>query len=282
MSSQLRSRLEAAGIRPKKGLGQNFLHDPHALATIAKSVGRDEPKSILEIGPGPGALTEHLSELGVPLVAVEKDATLVRFLRDRFQLARHVEILEGDILTTAIPTLFPAGARPSVVGNIPYNISSPIVIRLVEQRRALGSVTLMLQAELAQRLRAPVGSREAGSLTVMLALVAEVRRELRLPPAAFWPRPKVHSEVIQIAWRPDVGLPPGLTLQDVETTVRAGFGQRRKTLRNALRRRWPDEVLHRAALRAGIDLSRRGESLALADWVALASALQGVEAGETG
>lgn len=266
-SDRLRDRLSSFGIRPRRRLGQSFLHERRAIEAIAGAVASDRPPSILEIGPGPGTLTEALATLGPPLVAVEKDRDLVRLLEERFSGRPNVRILEGDILSVRVSSL-EMPPPPSVVGNIPYNISTPILLRLIEQRETIGPATLMLQKELAERLRAPVGSRMAGSLTVLLRLVAEIRRVIGLGPGAFVPPPKVSSEVITLRWRttPAVSVP---SVSDFERVVRCGFGQRRKTLKNALVAGLGPEAAA-AAQRAAIDLSRRAETLTLEEWAGLA------------
>ena len=267
----LRARLDRFGIQAKKRLGQNFLHDEQALAAIAARVDRHDPVGVLEIGPGPASLTDHLVRLDRPLVVVERDPELVRLLESHLAGARAVTIVEGDFLAFDPASAFP-GARPVVVGNIPYNISTPILLHLLGARGSIGPAILMLQAELAERLRAPVGTRAAGSLTVLLALLAEVERVLRLKPGAFTPPPKVSSEVIELRWR-DRPLEEVSSVAAFERLVRAGFGQRRKTLRNALKSVFQPEDIAAAAARAGVSLDRRAEALTLEAWAALERAL---------
>jgi 16S rRNA (adenine1518-N6/adenine1519-N6)-dimethyltransferase len=270
MTTRLRERLRAFGIAPKKHLGQNFLHDPQALASIADAAGAEAPPGIVEIGAGPGTLTDHLARLGVPLLALERDPDLVRLLRAHFEDAPHVEVREADVLRFDFAE-GPAGKPPAVVGNIPYNISTPILLHLLAHRAHLGPVVLMLQAELATRLRAPVGTRASGSLTVLLALHARVERVLSLPPGAFFPAPKVASEVLRIRFRsaPAVAVDP----ERFEMVVRAGFGQRRKTLRNALAARFGKAEVDRLQAESSVDLRRRAEALTLDEWAALTRTL---------
>lgn len=267
----LKERLDKFGIRAKKKFGQNFLHDQNALAAITRAVAAHDPLALIEIGPGPATLTDHLVGLGRPMVAVERDPEMVQLLRTHLASEGHVHIVEGDILRFDLGSAFP-GEAPVVVGNIPYNISSPIILALIEARHRLGPAVLMLQAELAERLRAPIGSRASGSMTVLLGLLGTVRRVLSLPPAAFSPPPKVRSEVIEIVWRTE----PAVEVSSVshfERLVRAGFGQRRKTLRNALKSAFDAEALDPAASEAGVALDRRAETLSLEEWGALERAL---------
>ncbi|MEO1229661.1 MAG: 16S rRNA (adenine(1518)-N(6)/adenine(1519)-N(6))-dimethyltransferase RsmA [Myxococcota bacterium] len=271
MTSQpLRDRLERFGIRPKRRFGQNFLHERSALDRITAAVAEESPDGIIEIGPGPGTLTERLADLGVPLVAVEKDTELVELLGHELRAHPHVRVRAGDILETDLGSLF-TGSRPTVVGNIPYNISTPILLALLRAREQLGAAILMVQAELGERLRASVGSRAAGSLTVLLHQLADVERVLGLAPGAFFPPPKVRSEVLRIRWL-DQGREPVADLRLFEKIVRAGFGQRRKTLRNALKVlgekvEWCEE----RARAVDVNLDRRAETLELAEWRALAN-----------
>ena len=266
-TSSLRTRLEAFGIRPRRRFGQNFLHDPAILACIRNKVEEQEPKRLIEIGPGPGILTDRLAELGVPIVAIEKDTDLVRLLRHHFAHVPNLEIVEGDILETNFSQI-EGPHKPTVVGNIPYNISTPILIHLLRHRAQLSSVILMMQAELAQRLRAEVGTRESGSLTVLFALLSTIERVVSVPGGAFFPPPKVRSEVIKISWRPSPAVPID-SLEAFERTVRGGFNQRRKQLRNALASCWPNMNLEKVAEEADVDISLRAERLRLADWAAL-------------
>lgn len=267
----LRERLERFGLRPKRRFGQNFLHERSALERIAAAVAAEEPTSIVEIGPGPGTLTEELAALGLPLIAIEKDGGMVELLGEELRRFSNLEVREGDVLEAELGGLFP-GQRPVVVGNIPYNISTPIVLALSAARRDIGTAILMVQAELGERLRAPVGSRAAGSITVLLHQLADVERVLGLAPGAFFPPPKVHSEVLRFRWLPE-GREPVADLELFERILRAGFGQRRKTLRNALKSMGREtQWVEATANQVGVDLNRRAETLSLAEWRGLANA----------
>ncbi len=281
MNQPLRERLAAFGIRPRRRFGQNFLHEQGALSRIATAVGSDRP--IVEIGPGPGTLTDALLALGPQVVAVEKDRDMVRLLRAHFAAEPRLTVVEGDVLELAFEDL-PGASKPTVVGNLPYNISSPILLHLLRQRAKIGPAIVMLQAELAERLAAPVGSRAAGSLTVLFSATATVQRLFELGPGAFFPPPKVRSAVVRISWR---DLCSDRELEVLEKVVRAGFSQRRKTLRNALRgledaepssakpdlERLDGSRIGRAAEAIDLDLDRRAESLSLPEWRALSAAL---------
>jgi 16S rRNA (adenine1518-N6/adenine1519-N6)-dimethyltransferase len=210
-------------------LGQNFLHDRNVIRKIVALV-RAFPPPYLEIGPGLGALTGPLAESGIPVVAVEVDRGLAAHLRDRFA-GTAVEILEADFLSVDGPSLrrrFPRGG--TVVGNLPYSISSPAVLRLIELRALFPRAVLMLQREMAERLCAKPGGKEYGILSVYLSVLSEVRREFPVGRGCFHPSPEVDSAVVTVRFFGD--FPDGL-MDALRTVVRAAFARRRKTLRNA-------------------------------------------------
>lgn len=256
-------------MRAKKRYGQHFLE----AAWAAKLVAAIEPgidDRFLEIGPGPGALTLRLAPRVARLTAIELDAAMVDALRPR--LPDNVVLVHADFLEFDLSTL--ASERPfRVAGNLPYNVSSPIIFALLEAHRTLGGVvdaTLMLQREVAARMYARPGTRDYGVLSIFTQLHADVRPVLALPPGAFRPMPKVHSSVVNLRFRP-----PAVRVPDeaaFEAMVRTVFMQRRKTLGNALRpyavSRNRDPAAALAA--AGIDPRRRPETLQLTDLARLA------------
>jgi len=265
-----RRLLETLGIRPSKRLGQNFLHDRNVAAKIAAAAAALGPP-FLEIGPGLGALTEHLGGRG-RTVAVEVDGRLAAFLRTRLAAAP-VEIVEADFL--AVPAQewrarFPGGG--TVVGNLPYSISSPVLMRLLALREVFPRAVLMLQREVAARLCAGPGGKEYGTLSVYFGVLASVREEFPVGRACFTPAPRVDSAVISVIFHP--GVPDRLT-EDLAAVVRAAFARRRKVLRNAPaaflpggRARWVDLL---AA--CGIDPGARAETVPPEAYLALARAL---------
>jgi len=263
--------LAELGITPRKRLGQNFLHDRNIARKIV-SIARELGPPFLEIGAGLGALTSLLAAGGEETVAVEVDRTLSRFLRERVAGSR-VEILEADFLSVRAAEWkrrFRRGG--SVVGNLPYSISSPIVLRLMELRSIFPRAVLMLQKEMAERLCASPGGKEYGILSVYLSVLSESRIEFPVRRTCFVPAPEVDSAVLSVRFRSDIDDPTHLALQRV---VRAAFARRRKQLRNApagfLRggtSRWCDLLS-----RSGIDPSRRAESVPPATWLALARSL---------
>jgi 16S rRNA (adenine1518-N6/adenine1519-N6)-dimethyltransferase len=255
--------------KPKKRLGQHFLQPEWA----EKLVGAIEPQAddrFLEIGPGPGALTLRLAPRVSHVTAIEIDREMVARLRS--VLPSNVTLVEADILETDLGAILD-GQPARVAGNLPYNISSPILFRLLAayvHGRLLRDATLMLQREVADRLEAVPGTKDYGVLSISVQLHADLRRLLSLPPGAFRPAPKVHSSVVRLTFRA-----PAVHLSDPEVferMVRSMFTQRRKTLGNALRPfavvRGSDPV---AALQhAGIDPTRRPETLQLDELARLA------------
>ena len=220
--------------RARKRFGQHFL-EPAWVAKLLASLSAAPDDRFLEIGPGRGALTIPLASRVARLIAVEIDSDLVAFLRSR--LPSSARIVEGDFLDADLDHLLRDERKPlRVVGNLPYNVSSPIVFKLLHaaaEGRTLADATVMLQKEVADRLTAAPGTADYGSLALQVALLADVERVLTLPPGAFRPPPKVTSAVVRMRFRPplvDVGRPEAF-----ERIVRGIFLQRRKTLANALK-----------------------------------------------
>jgi 16S rRNA (adenine1518-N6/adenine1519-N6)-dimethyltransferase len=262
-------------MRAKKRYGQHFLRPEWADRLVGAIDPRPDDR-FLEIGSGPGALTLRLAPRVAHLTAIEVDREMVDLLRP--QIPPNVTLVEGDFLETSIEPLLQLQDTGStrVAGNLPYNVSSPILFRLLEAHRGTGRLldaTLMLQREVAERIEAHPGTKTYGVLSIFVQLHAEVRRMLSLPPGAFRPVPKVHSVVLRLTFRA-----PAVRLQDerlFEGMVRSMFTQRRKTLSNALR---PFATVRGAdsgdALRAaGIDPTRRPETLQLDELARLADIL---------
>ena len=249
-------------VRPKKRLGQHFLQ-PEWAEKLVEAIQPQPDDEFLEIGPGPGALTLRLAPRVSHLTAIELDPDMIAALRPA--LPPNVTLIESDVLDADLQAVI-GTRRIRVAGNLPYNVSSPILFRLLESHKAsegLSDATLMLQREVADRIEARPGTKDYGVLSIFVQLHADVRRLLALPPGAFRPAPKVHSSVIRLTFRP-----PTVRIADerlFESMVRTMFMQRRKTLANALK---PcAETRHSSApealARAGIDPSRRPETLQL-------------------
>jgi 16S rRNA (adenine1518-N6/adenine1519-N6)-dimethyltransferase len=255
-------------FRAKKRYGQHFLEAAWADKLVA-AIDPQPADRFVEIGPGPGALTVRLARLAAKVTAIELDPDMVAALQPR--LPTNVTLVHADFLEFNLSSL--AADRPiRVVGNLPYNVSSPILFALLEAHRTGGLIdaTLMVQREVADRIVASPGSRDYGVLSIFVQLHADVRRALTLPPGAFRPVPKVHSAVVNLRFRP-----PAVTLADeqaFEAMVRTMFTQRRKTLLNALgpyataRGRESGAALDAA----GIDRRRRPETLQLTELARLA------------
>ena len=256
----------------RRALGQHFLRDPGIARAIVDLAAPTRSDLVLEIGPGEGALTGELERRAGRVLALEVDPGLATRLRPRFPRA---EIVEADARTWDFgATERPAGGRALVVGNLPYSVGKPILTALVAARGAIDLMVLMLQREVADRVAAAPGGRTYGSLSVLTQLYCDVRVELRVPPGAFRPPPKVDSAVIRLTPLRT----PRVAVADerrFHVVVRAAFAQRRKTLANALAAGLglPSEAIRAAAERAGIDPSRRAETLNIIDFAALAARL---------
>jgi 16S rRNA (adenine1518-N6/adenine1519-N6)-dimethyltransferase len=250
--------------RAKKRLGQHFLTDRHYLDRIVAAIAPQAGEAMLEIGPGPGALTERLAQVIHPLHVVEIDRDLAASLRERFD-PEHVVVHEADTLEFDLAQL-PAGLR--VVGNLPYNISTPILFHVASFAERIRDCVFMLQREVVERMVAGPGSAEYGRLSVMLQYRFAMALVLRVPPGAFTPPPKVDSAVVRMAPL-GAGRPAARDEALFARVVMGAFTQRRKTLRNALRR----IVAPEAFARSGIDPGRRGETLSVGEFVAIADAV---------
>jgi len=260
--------------RARKRFGQHFL-EPAWVARLIAVVAPNSNETFIEIGPGRGALTTPLAERAGKVIAVELDRDLVVALTPR--LPQNVRLVEADFLEVDLSQLLQGEQTPvRVVGNLPYNVASPILFRLLEvadEGRLLHEATLMVQREVADRIAAAPGGKDYGAMSLQVQLLADVERVLSLPPGAFRPPPKVHSAVIQLRFRPprvDVG-----SREAFERVVRGLFLQRRKTVSNALKPVAASfghsslDVLKKA----GLDGARRPETLSLEDIARLTQAV---------
>jgi 16S rRNA (adenine1518-N6/adenine1519-N6)-dimethyltransferase len=273
-----RTLLQAWDVPARKNLGQHFLADSAVAESIVAAAAITAADVVLEIGAGLGALTIPAARVAKHVCAVEKDPRLVELLKTELALYRlaNVTVLEADILSVDLQQLADRFGAPRIVlGNLPYNISSQILVRLIQQRHGIRLALLMFQKELAQRLRASPGGREYGRLSVMLQYCAAVRTRRIVEAKRFFPRPKVDSEVLEIRFLP---LPPARVPDEgwFFQVIKAAFGQRRKTLKNALT--GSDLGLSarqtgNALTAAGIDPKRRAETLSVEEFVALSNAL---------
>lgn len=260
-------------MKAKKRLGQNWLVDRRYAERIVDAVDPQPTDLVVEIGPGPGALTNLLVPRAGHTIAVELDPRMREPLEARHGAERltvvEADVLDLDLSATIAEALAPRPdlGRVHVAANLPYYISSPVVAHLVAHRRAIADATLMLQREVVDRLTAEPGGKEYGSLTVFVSMYTKARRLFDVPPGAFRPVPKVHSSVVRM----EMLSAPAVDVGDEARffrIVRAAFAQRRKTLENNLSAIGYAGV----AAAAGIDPRRRAETLGLAEFAALADA----------
>jgi 16S rRNA (adenine1518-N6/adenine1519-N6)-dimethyltransferase len=255
--------------RPKKSLGQNFLRDDNIARKIVNAVNPRNDEIILEIGPGEGALTRFLAGRAQKLFVVEIDQRVADRLKETIG-PHSVEIRHEDFLTTDLAAIAgSANARLRVVGNIPYNITTPIIFRLLEFRQVISDVTLMMQREVARRLVAIPRTKDYGILSVFCQLYANVTLLFDVSPNAFFPRPKVTSSVVRLGMLTAPRYVPA-DEKFFRVMVRSVFGKRRKTLRNGLRYLFEGALPFQGL---PIDLNRRPEELSLEELVTLSNLL---------
>lgn len=263
--------LKTFNIHMSKKLGQNFLIDADIVRGIVDAADIRPGERVLEIGPGIGTLTQGLAEAGAEVTAVELDKKLPAVLAKTLEGYENVRIVQGDILKVNIPEIM--GSEPfKVAANLPYYITTPIIMTLLERRLPISRLVTMVQKEVADRMVAEPGTKAYGALSVAVQYYTQPHVELDVPPRSFIPAPEVDSVVIVC----DVREEPPVTVADEKLffrVVRAAFGQRRKTLSNALKGAGFDKELIRTALpAAGIDGTRRGETLSLMEFAAIATA----------
>jgi len=273
----------AARQRPK--LGQTFLADHNAAERIVLALRDVSQATVVEIGPGQGVLTEILTRRAAELVAIELDRVLGAQLRMKFANHKNVEILEGNVLDVDFASLMRRTTRTSgdirghndqkaiVVGNLPYYITSPILLHLFRYHEVISQIVIMVQREVADRLVAKPGGREYGLLSATAQFYAQVERLFVLPPGAFVPPPKVHSAVVRLTIAPQAET---LGVADTEFMefLKVAFAQKRKTLANNLKSRY-DQAAIRAALKtAGVKPDVRAEALSLPKMAAIMKQLQ--------
>jgi 16S rRNA (adenine1518-N6/adenine1519-N6)-dimethyltransferase len=254
----------------RKRFGQNFLEDAAVIDRIEAALAPRESDHLVEVGPGRGALTAALVSSGCRLDAIELDRDLTTGLLAAFSIYPRFRLHSGDALSFDFPALRdgPGSPRLRVVGNLPYNISTPLLFRLLEQADAILDMHFMLQLEVVQRLAAAPGSGDWGRLGIMAQFQCEVEALFEVPPEAFSPRPKVRSALVRLTPRQQSPWPP-CEREQLRTVARAAFAQRRKTLRNNLKGLTTDAVLEDL----GIDPGARAESLQLIDFIKLANRL---------
>ena len=281
-------KIAAAPPRPprKPKLGQHFLADHSAADKIVEALGDVSQGTVLEVGPGRGIITSLLAPRTRRVIAIELDRVLAAQLRMKFALRPNVEIIEGDILAIDFSTLFgpkPGSTRPGidfkpepvrVVGNLPYYITSDILLRLFAHRQYFETIVIMLQREVAERLAAAPGTSDYGLLSATAQLYARVDNLFTLPPGAFSPPPKVHSTVVRLTLAPRI---ESLRVPEEEfiSFLKLSFGQKRKTLWNNLKSQYAPDVLRSALEKTAVKPTVRAEALSLEKSAALFRALNG-------
>lgn len=279
--AQIKELLARHGLAARKSLGQHFLTDRRVVAKIIAAVDLQPQDVVVEIGPGIGVLTRGLAAAGARVVAVELDRGLAGLLGEEMAGYGHVQVMTADALKTDLDALVQdlAGREKyKVVGNLPYYITSPLVLHLLQRQRNMSVAVIMVQQEVAARLVSAPGSRTYGPLSVAVQYRSLPELVTRVSSEAFWPRPKVDSAVVRLVVRDR----PAVEVPDEEfffKVVRGAFTQRRKTLTNSLAAvslgLSKDEV-RQALARGGIPWGYRAENLSLTQWAALTGQLQGI------
>ncbi len=268
-------------LRPSKRLGQHFLRDPRIIHRIIQAFAPKAGETVVEIGPGTGALTSALVERAARVVAVEFDNKLAPLLIGRFASCKNFKLVQADALTTDFCAAILPAPQARLVANLPYNISSAILQRLISQRDCLSEMVLMLQREVVERILASAGSSERGFLSVRVEAYCETERLFDVAPGSFRPPPKVWSSVIRVTFRPKITV----EVNDEEllwATVSAGFAQKRKTILNNLRNasgRLQEVVKQNGGAsivlcKAQVDLKRRAETLTVEEWGRITRAME--------
>jgi len=265
------------GFALSKGFGQNFIVNPSVCPRMVQAAGIDKSFGVLEIGPGIGVLTKEAAKAAAKVVAVEVDTRLPALLEESLADCDNVKIVMGDVLKTDLAALIAeefAGLRVAVIANLPYYITSPILMKLLEERLPVESITVMVQKEAADRISAPPGSRESGAISLAVQYFASPRTLFTVSPGSFTPPPKVTSAVIQLVLHKT---PPVVPADEKRmfTVIKAAFSQRRKTAVNAICAGMglPKEQVTAAVEQLGKGAMVRPEKLTLEDYAKLAQLL---------
>ena len=272
---------EGAEPYPSKRLGQHFLRDQRTIQRIIEALAPEAGETIVEIGPGTGALTTALVERGSRVIAVEFDNKLAPLLNERFSGFENFRLLMADALTTDFCAEIQPTNSARLVANLPYNISTAILQRLILQRSCLQEMVLMLQREVVERVLAKAGTTDRGYISVLVEAYCETEKLFDVAPGAFRPPPKVWSSVMRLKFRPEIAVEVG-DEDLLWATVSAGFAQKRKTILNNLRGASGrlQEVLKRnggasiVLCKAQVELQRRAETLTIEEWGRIIRAME--------
>jgi len=276
LKTQTLIELKQFDITPEKGLGQNFLIDVFFLEKLVKSASLTEESNIFEIGAGTGNLTMELARTGAKVFALEKDKRLVELLQNKLKNYDNVKIIQGDIKKINLPELLGHDSSWKIVSNLPYYLTNPVIIKLLENKKLFESIVITIQLEVAERLTSPPGNKSYGAITLFSNYHARIEIIEKIPPEAFFPKPKVYSSVIKLT---PLTIPPVKVEQEklFFSLIRSAFNMRRKTLRNALLKsslnNWTQEDVDRALNISEIDGDRRGETLYMEEFTLLAGLL---------
>lgn len=268
------------GFSFKKSLGQNFLIDQNILGKIVEAANLDQSKGTLEVGPGIGALTEKLAQSAKKVTAVEIDQRLLPILEEVLEPYPHVDVIHGDVLKLDLPSLFASQFKDvdgvSVVANLPYYVTTPILMKLLEEKLPLENIVVMIQKEVAERMAASPGGKDYGSLSIAVQYYSEPELVCIVPPSVFIPQPNVASAVIKLRVRktPPVQVDNEAFMFEV---VQSSFAQRRKTIANNLKTRFfageGREQLEKLLAEANIEPTRRAETLSIEEFAKLSNIL---------
>lgn len=268
--------LDRYGLRAKKSFGQNFLISDRALRAITDATVSSDDDWIVEIGAGLGTLTSRIAErvTAGKVIALEPDPDMIRVLRAELGEVDNLEIEQVDALHYDLRGAASLGQKITVCGNLPYHLASQLIFRVIDARDVIRFAVFMIQKEMADRILARPGTKEYGALGVMVRTYCDVSTVIKVGAGSFVPPPKIDSTVIKLVPLPNAE--PRVPIADhahYSKVVHAAFGQRRKTLRNALRSAWSDEQIDAALAATSIDGGRRGETLDIAEFGKLAAAL---------
>jgi 16S rRNA (adenine1518-N6/adenine1519-N6)-dimethyltransferase len=265
--SQLHQRLQELGVHAKKGLGQNFLIDGNIIRKIIATSRVQPGDFVIEIGSGPGALTEALLSSGAEVLAIEKDTVFANALTSLQTEDERLEVVQADVLEIPLPPLLEGRTKKAkIIANLPYNITTPILSRFIPLHASISSMTIMVQKEVAERMTAKKGTSEYSSLTVFLQFFAEASYAFTVSPNCFFPRPKVHSAVVNLEIRP-----PKAKVDEEAffQFTRGAFQMRRKMMRVSLKEKYTPEQIEKAFASTGIKPESRPEELSLDDFLRL-------------
>ena len=273
MNNSKTENRRSKSVYAKKSFGQNFLVDQHYIAKIIASLNMQKGETVVEIGAGRGALTEILIESGANVIAIELERNMIAVLRERFDRKSNFKLIESDALKINFREFADTEAQKpkiKIVANLPYNISTAILQKLIEQRDCLSEMILMFQREVVQRITARVGNSERGFLTVLTEAYLTAEKLFDIPPNAFFPAPKVWSSVVRL--KPKIEIENEKLFRQI---VSAGFRQKRKTIMNNLKSEFSD--IGKILVNCGIDAPRRAETLTFEEWQCLAKQKAGGE-----